>query len=517
MVKIKKYLSIALLLMGALIMTFGCAEDESPVTPTDQPLQLVLISPTGEIPYHGTATYSWNTRGGSGTYSFTYTFGNNAAVTTPNAKITYTGLDAGNYLFAVTVTDSKGNSNFASSDTLKVLDFDSSAIVQPTLAINFAPEVGSDVAINTPVTFTWEGADASPNGGIKGFMYKLENLTDGSYLDQTDSLSAATTVTFDYLTAGDYAFTLSVTNAYDLVTSDTVTFAAKSPYILWMDDHDMVTLTAEFIERKDDWGAALNDFAWQEFDLVEDWNGYEGTTIDLNDLVNDAGSSIETIVWDESGTDDNYLLWFSTNGYPDPDFPLLEPWLFDYLNSGKNLILIGSNMMGQIWNNFPHATGEFEDVYMGLIPDTVTSIIDSTVYTHDEWDSTSHTYVPVIDSVNYDTSYTFPYNDGSTSGYDERADDYGGYTTLNGVNGYSNITIDVAKDGDTHQGGIIWNYLRPGLKTIMEDDDGNIIGYVYDPPTTSGKVAVLGMNLYFSPAAEIRSVIQKILIDEFGH
>ncbi len=68
MIKIKKYLSIALLLMGGLILMFGCAEDESPVTPKGQALQLSLISPTGVIPYHGTATYSWSTRGGSGTF-----------------------------------------------------------------------------------------------------------------------------------------------------------------------------------------------------------------------------------------------------------------------------------------------------------------------------------------------------------------------------------------------------------------------------------------------------------------
>ncbi len=503
MVKIKKYISIALLLMGALIMTFGCAEDESPVTPTDQPLQLVLISPTGVIPYHGTATYSWNTRGGSGTYSFTYTFGNNAAVTTPNAKITYTGLDAGNYLFAVTVTDSKGNSNFASSDTLKVLDFDSSAIVYPTLAINFAPEVGSDIAINTPVTFSWEGADASLEGGIKGFEYKLENLT-GAYLEQTDSLSAATTVTFDNLTAGDYAFTLSVTNAYDLVTSDTVTFAAKSPYILWMDDHDLGTLTAEFIERKDDWGAALSGFAWEEFDMTDNFTGHTSTLSILDGIVNDPGSDIETVIWHTGGTDNNYEFWFATNGGGSP------LWIWDFLNNGGNAILIGSNMMSQavVDGGVPPTDSSFEATYMGMIPDSVTEVINVTIVEDSAW--VNGQWIAVYDTTS-DTSYVWPYADNAVYM------GYGGYTTLTGENGYTDISIDVAKDGGTHQNGIAFYLLKPGFKPILSDADGDPVGYVITTPGTTGKVAVLGMNLYFSPAAEIRAVIQKILIDEFGY
>ncbi len=501
---IKKFLHISFLITGLLLLIVGCAEDESPVTPEGQPLLLSLISPTGEIPYHGTATYSWSTRGGAGTYTYRYTFGSNPEVTNyTNSKVTYTMLENGSYTFSVTVTDKDNKTASVQSGTLTVAEFDSSTIVQPTLAFILSPEAGRDVAENAPLTFSWEGADASVNGGIKGFEYKLENVTTSTVVSQTDTITQETTISFAALTAGDYYFSVTAINEYDLTISDSVAFAVKPAYILWMDDHDLGTDAAEFIERKNDWGAALSGFAWEEFDVNDNYVGSTATCDIMEALVN--GSTFETIIWDEGGTDDNYLLWYSTNG-----IGARAPWLIDYLENGGNLIMIGSNMMGQIVDDSgaPPADSSYEDFYMGMIPDSVMDVINMTIDEDSAW--VNGIWSAVYDTT-YDTTNVWPYAD------DAVYMAYGGYTTLSGNNGYTDISIDVAKDGDTHQNGIAFYLLKPGIKTIFSDADGDPVGYVYDPPGTSGKIAVLGMNLYFSPAAEIRSVIQKILIDEFGH
>ncbi len=519
MIRIKKYISIALLLMGGLILMFGCAEDESPVTPTDDLLQLTLISPTGSIPYHGTATYSWNTRGGAGTYSFSYTLTGQSAVATSNSKVTFTNLEAGDYLFSVIVTDTKNNTNSADSDTLTVLPFDSSAIDTPTIAITNSPLEGKEVPLNVPVTLGWESTDPSlVGGGIKGYVYKLENVTSTTVIAEEDSLVLETTRTFENLTEGDYVFTITTTNFHDVTASDTATFTVKVPYILWLDDHHLGPAAAinseEFVEKANDWGAALNGFAWQEYDVYEN----NPTLTDMDNLV--SGSTFETIIWDQDGSVDNDLMEQSLN---DSAGTTNTPWLHDFLDNGGNLVLVGANIPSimvssdtfttgprqVIGEHLTPATGDFEDVYMGIIPDYYEESIDSTVYTHEEW--INGEWETVIDSVIYDSSYTFPYADNHIW------HGYGGYTTLTGTNGYTDITIDVAKDENTHQDGVAFLFLQNTIKPIILDGDGEVVGYVYDPPTTAGRVVVLGMNLYYSPSVEIRDIIQKILTDEFGY
>jgi hypothetical protein len=498
MIKNKKSYLLVFLLMGVFLLMFGCAEDDSPATPTESALQLDLISPSGVVPYKSTATYIWNARGGAGSYSYSYVFTGAAAVSTPNTSVTFQDLDAGAYTFAVTVTDGKGGTASANSATLTVLDLDSTAIQNPTVEITQSPLEGGDVAAGGSVTFSWSGADASPFGGLEGYMYKIENTTDGSYVKETTAMVMATTVTFDALTSGAYTFTLTATNVYDKVTSSVVTFTVKPAHILWIDDHDLGGLSQEFGERKNEWEVALNGYAFEEFDMAANYTASTVVADLLEAKLNGAGSSFNTIIWDEAGTDDYYMMWYSTNGVG-----TRTPWLFNFLDNGGNAVFIGSNIMGQIYNTDIPAPGDFEDLYMGLDTFQDTIITVTSIDTILVQDPGTGNWYPTY-TFHYDTSYRDPWSE----------DDY---VTLDGENGYTSITIDVAKDDGTHQDGVVFPGIAASATVILSDDDtGEPVGYVWTNPVSGGKFVALGMNLYYSPTAEIRAVIDKILMDEFG-
>ncbi len=495
MIKLKKSISITFLLMGVLLLLMGCAEDEAPFQSVS-PLKIVLQGPSGNVEFNAYVTFKWAASGGSGTFSsYSYTFGAAAAVTTTGNSVTFTNLTAGTYNFSVVVTDSKGATATSVTRSITV-DTDG---ISPVAGITGGPTEGSKVATGNTVTFNWSAVDSSTFGAIAGYSYKLENTTDGSYLKQSSGTVQAVSATFDSLTTGAYTFSIGAVDNAGNTDVDSVMFTVRPANILWIDDDYKGGLSEEFTEKVNDWGVALNGFAWQEFDANDnlvpmvDYTAVMTNMDMMENLVNGAGSTIETIIWDENGSDDNYLLWYSTNdSLPTTD----RPWLRDFLDNGGNLVLIGSNILDQIYNDNPPAVGEFEDVYMGIETFTVfdTTITSDTVF------------VGGVLTIVYDTTIaeTYPW-------------DHGDYVTLTGAAGYSDISIDVAKDENTHQDGLVFDGISASAVPILIDDDSDSpVGYIYAIPT-GGKIVVLGMNLYFSPTTEITAVIQKLLTDEFGH
>jgi len=492
MVKIKKLISITFLLMGVLLLIIGCAEDETPFQSV-APLKIVLDGPTGDVEFNAYVTFKWAASGGSGTFaSYTYTFGSLAAQTTTDNIVRFSNLTPGSYNFSVVVTDSKGATATSATKTITVLTDG----VSPTAGITGGPAAGSKVATGGSVTFNWSAIDSSTFGAIAGYAYVLENTFDGSYLKQSTGSVQAVSATFDSLTTGTYTFSLTTTDNAGNTDVDTVGFEVFPANILWIDDHDMGGLSEEFGEKMNNWGVAFTGFAWQEYDMTTAYNNAassEDVCVELEAMLNTPGSAIETVVWDESGTDDNYMFWYSTNG-----IGTRTPWLTNYLDNGGNLVIIGSNIMDQVYNANPPAVGEFEDIYMGINTFTVfdTTITADTVIINN------------ILTVVYDTTIveTLPWDH----------DDYvtlAGDTTL----GYTNISIDVAKDEGTHQDGLVYAGLNASAVPILYDDDTGLpVAYTFDMPA-GGKMIVLGMNLYFSPTSEITSMIQKILTDELNH
>ncbi len=493
--KFKKSLTTLLVVAVAMLFLVGCAEDESPVAPSN-PLEIVILAgPSGDVPFNAYVTFKWQAKGGSGNYTqYSYQLSgvDASAQNTVETTKTYQDLSGvGDHTFTVTVTDSKGATAQASR-SFKVIQ-DAAA---PTVSIEMGPAEGSKVAENTSVTFTWSGDDpGSFFGLIDGYEFSL--TSDGGYSNTSGGMVDATSASFDSLPSGNFTFKVKAIDNAGLSSMDSVKFVVQKANIMLIDDFDFGGKNEEFLERNE-WATALNGFAWEELDMSETYTVSSATADVLEEKVNGAGSTTETIIWNENGSDDNFMMWWSTNGVGSR-----TPWLFNFLDRGGNLVLIGSNIMDQIWNSVPPAAGDFEDVYQGLIPDSEFVQIDTTITTTTRYDSALGGWVTVVDTSYDTTTFDVWMNDD--------------YITLTGANGYTNISIDVGKDPNTHQDGYVFTLLKPSAKPIMIDDDtGFVTGFVYEN-AFGGKVVTLGMNLYYSPTQEIRDVVQKILSEEFGH
>jgi hypothetical protein len=495
MSRLKAIKVVAFLLMGAALIYFsGCAEDENPVTPSS-PIQInILGGPSGEVPFNAYVTYKWQATGGSGNYT-SYSYQLSGVDATPQSTLettkTYYNLTQGAHTFTVTVTDDAGNTADASRSITVGTD-----AATPVVAITLSPIAGSKVAVGVPVTFAWSAGDPdSYFGAIVDYDYEL---TRNDTVVVTMTNVKATVASFEGLLAGHHVFTVTARDNAGLTESTAVEFYVVPANIVWMDNQDMGSVYDEFVQQQE-WVAALNGFAWEEFDIIDNYTSTSTALANvLEPYINAPGSPINTVIWDDEGVDENYMLYYSTNGVG-----ARAPWLFNFLDRGGNLILIGSNIMDQIYDNVPPTTGQFEVDYMGFMADsTLMEVISDTTF---EWvyDSTLQQEVQVR-VITFDTTY-----------YDAWMNDT--YITLTGDNGYTNITIDVAKDPNTEQASYLFYTLNgTAVKPIMLDDDtGAITGYVVETGH-GGKIAALGMNLYYSPTAEIKNVIQKILVDEFG-
>jgi len=310
MSKINILRSIAFLLTLAMLLFTGCAEDGSPVAPGSALTITIIAGPSGDVPFNAYVTFKWQAKGGSGNYvEYTYKLGAGAATVTNETSVTIENLAAGaNQVFEVTVKDSK-DATASATRTITVLD----DAAPPTVNIDFSPIPGSAIAENGSATIQWSAADpGSFFGTIAGYTYELQR--DSVAIITQATQIEATSVTFDSLVSGVYDFTVTAHDNAGLTASASVNFIVKPAEILWIDDLDFGGLNAEFVERQE-WVAGFNGFAWEEYDMNNALSSM--TTVQAADQleakVNGAGSTYNTIVWNEGGS----MLWYSTNGYPD--------------------------------------------------------------------------------------------------------------------------------------------------------------------------------------------------------
>ncbi len=173
---VKKTLIISLALIVPLLYFMGCAEDGKPVAPENALSIKIVAGPSGEVPFNAYVTYQWQAIGGSGEYAnYSYTLTRNGGAFKEGSSssvntVTFKDLDVGDYVFTVTVTDSK---NATAGSTPLTINVTSSTAV-PVVAITQSPLEGSEVAELKPVTFAWMGDDPEAEFGVvTGYTFKL--------------------------------------------------------------------------------------------------------------------------------------------------------------------------------------------------------------------------------------------------------------------------------------------------------------------------------------------------------
>ena len=492
---IKKSLFISLALIVPLLIFIGCAEDEKPVAPSSELSVVLLAGPQGEVPFNAYVTYKWQAKGGSGEYSgynYSLTRDGNPVESGTGVRIntvTFSNLAPGAYTFSVTVVDAKSGDQASANRQMTVMTSDA----LPVVSIDQSPLPGGELAEYSSATFTWVADDPDAFFGVvTGYLYEL--MRDTVVVAEATQQVTATSITIDSLLVGDYVFTVTAFNNAGHSASDSVKFAVTPAKILWIDDYYQGSIPAEFNEYQER-VVTFEGYSWMEYDV------HDGADpiADIDALLNDPGSTIETIIWDAESSGSAYLYYLTgAYVYGDPYTAVAE-----WLDAGGNAIFIGSAVNDWAWENIPPAEGDFDNLYMGLAAGELEVITADTTDTL-IYDEDSGLWVPSF-YVTFDTTYFDPW-------------DYSGYSTLTGMNGYSNISLDVGKDPSTFQDSYVYYYFGDpdGVKEITHDDDlDEPAGYVYDNGSGS-IVAVLGYNLYYSPTAEYKAVIQKILVDEIG-
>ena len=486
---LKKSLIISLALIVPLLFFMGCAEDESAVAPGKDLSVILLAGPQGEVPFNAYVTYKWQAKGGSGNYTgYDYTFTRNGSPVDAGTgvlinSVTFTDLQPGNYTFSLSVTDTDNKSASISRDITVVT---SEAV--PVVSITQSPLAGGELTENSAATFNWEGDDPDAYFGIvTGYTMNLMRDDTVAVLNVTTPVQV-TSITIDSLAVGSYKFTVIAHNNAGLVAEDAVSFIVRLPNLIWIDDHYLGSIPAEFAERQER-VETFDGYAWMEYDRHDGDDIY----VDLNVILNDPASEAEVAIWDADGLGTSALYWFTGGYYAYDDLALVT-----FLDNGGNMIFIGSDVNDWAWENLPPATGDFDNKYMGLA-DSELEVIESD--TTEEWVVVDGKEV-LVRTVTFDTTYYNPW-------------DYSDYVTLSGANGYSDISIDIGKDPGTHQNSSVYYKFAGEVKEITTDDAMELpAGYVYD--FGAGKVVVLGYNLYYSPTAQYKDVIQKIMKDEFG-
>ena len=502
MISIRKSIWTTLALIVPLLFLMGCSEDESPVAPSSDLSIIFLAGPEGEVPFNAYVTYKWQAKGGSGNYAgydYTLARGGTTVESGANVKIntiTFHDLASGNYTFTVNVEDSQGKT----ASVQRTMTVTTKEAV-PEVAITQSPVPGGQVAEYNPVTFVWAGDD--PNsffGVITGYTFQLM-LDDTVTFFEQSTQTTATTVTIDSLVAGDYTFYVTAHDNGGFSATDSTSFSVIPANILWIDDWYLGSLNAEFIEYQER-VISFDGFAWTEYDIWDNYAGYGSTMADLDAILNDPASTIEVAIWDQEETWGPFELYFATNG----GFTILA----DFLNAGGKLVLIGSEIQDQIVDHLPPLPGEWENLYQGISTEVLTVITSDTTVERIYLDPDSLTWQDVT-VVTFDTTEYDP--------WEYWAIDYSGNDLITGLDGYPNISVDIGKSDPAEKSAYAyWNISPEAIPIFTEPDDatGAVTGYVYDVPGPPGIVVTLGFPLYYSPTAEYRDTIQKVLKDELG-
>ncbi len=167
------------------------------------PVNSVTLDGSKSVDADGTiVSYSWNKISGSGAITIT---------NSNTAKPTVSGLQAGTYVFQLTVTDNTGATG---TDNVTIT-------VNPAVVANQPPvaNAGTDQTITLPVnSVTLDGSKSSdPDGSIASYSWTKVSGTGGT---MTNSSTAKPTVS--NLQAGPYTFKLTVTDNKGATASDQV-------------------------------------------------------------------------------------------------------------------------------------------------------------------------------------------------------------------------------------------------------------------------------------------------------
>ncbi len=199
------------------------------------PAPVANAGPNESAPEGSTVTFAGSETGGSGTLSYSWTFGDGG---TASGSLTPSHIyqQAGIYTATLTVTDGLSRTS-SSSDVVTV------SLVAPTVTIG-GPYSGT---ANTAIAFSGSATDPSTYDTQAGFTYKW-TFGDGS-------TAATAAASHTYASAGTYTVTLSVTDKEGATSTASTTV--------------IVSATGQ--------GATAYSFVYLDSSTVGNWQGIYGS------------------------------------------------------------------------------------------------------------------------------------------------------------------------------------------------------------------------------------------------
>ncbi len=502
----KKILS--LLVAGLMVSAFiiGCGTEDPWSPDPTRPLDLSMVSGPADTVGHGSdVSFSWTSTGGEGEVQYQYRLDQGSWSTASNATSqAFENVTTG-FTLGVRATDADGNTD-EDSRQFWVGTQPPGDATAPTVSITSSPAEGSFVATGSTISFTWDGSDDADGSNVL-FWY--------SFAGAISDTSVVRTAIFTNVSASpaDTFFVWALDQSGNASTAATVSFIIKDATILYVDDYQWLDLASNVDgpkerDQRQFYRDALEGYAFAE------WNIALQGMPDSSDLVSGGEPLYSTILFASDG-DCADGTWWTEIGEPG------GAELRHYMESGGNLLAIGSEIPVGIYNNYPPAAGDFEYDWFGIV-DTTVMDVDTTWYGHHIEEDTlvvvDEYWYPIEDpdSISIDTSQvTWDYWDEFT--WAINTENFSGLP--------DSMKIDVAKNGD--QNGIASNTpgLRDGAVVLFTWGlyvDGLRPHHEYAEPIAhlfyigaEARSAMLNFDGYSMPLSAMRQTVGAILT-EFG-
>jgi len=484
------------LMVGAFI--FGCST-EDPWNPNPSyDLSLSIVSgPADTVAYGANVSFTWTSQGGIGEVEYQYRLGSDAWSAWSNiTSVTFENRTAG-AVFEVQARD-EGNQTDSDSRQFYVGAAGGDDTEAPTVWIVSSPAEGSYVATGTSVTFTWAGEDAI-DGDNLNYWYSFAGM-------DSDTL-AATTVTFDNVTAGAETFTVWASDQSGNVSDPaSISFTIRDATVLYVDDYLWLDANGapdmpKERDQKNFYRNALQGKAFAEWDVSVDGVPAAADMIPYNVVVWCADSYIGA----------NDFTWYDNQDLVDA--------MDAYLTGGGKLLVAGAWTIGDL-QQYDYVVADTSFAYEWFAVDTIHQVIDTTWW----WYGTPFdTLVAFPDSTVIDTSDMVSW------------DYWSHFTWAVAVENSlfdlpDSMKIDVAKNGDQDDYAIETPILRndPGAGILTEklftwglnvDGEepipyGSPIGHVVSFNGVR-QVAMLNFDTYSMPLPQLTQTFQTIL-DNFN-
>ncbi|MFC1546993.1 hypothetical protein ACFL5M_00560 [Candidatus Neomarinimicrobiota bacterium] len=357
-----KLIGIAVLLA---LFTIGCEfVDEDPIAPAaDVELNSFIVegpADSAALLYGSSPVFRWKGEVSPGyVTAYRYAFEEDTMSFdyhdwSTEMQATFDDLEAGDYYFAVQAMDD--DDSVEASPAQRYFKVNVSDPIAPEIRFLANPTDGSARPPGASIFFEWTAEDASPFGSVAGYRFRLDG--DGNSATTWSSWSLEiTSVAYADLEVGDYTFEVEAEdNSGEVSEPAQIAVSVIPPTILVVDDY--VPAESEFLnEIATDKliGEILRDWAWEEWDVAE-----EGDWPTAGDL-----SGYTSVIWyvDEAP----YFFYYTSHPSDDPDY--INNSLVNFLNSGNNLWLMGSEILyfssagdsGDIFR-----AGTFATDYLGL-------------------------------------------------------------------------------------------------------------------------------------------------------